>query len=110
MKINVMSPTGHLGGKIMQSLLERVPADDLIASVRTPEKAKHFAELGVDVRHADYDDVGSMKEAFSGTDVLELIPTLTPIEPRMVQHTNAIEAAKAASTGRSCGTECISIR
>ncbi len=84
----------------MQSLLDRVPADSLIASVRTPAKAKHFAEMGVEVRHADYDDIDSMKEAFEGTDVLSLIPTLAPIEPRMIQHTNAVEAAKAAGVGR----------
>ncbi len=84
----------------MQSLLERVPADSLIASVRTVEKAKEFAELGVDVHHADYDDIDSMKASFAGTDVLSLIPTLAPIEPRRRQHTNAIEAAKAAGVGR----------
>lgn len=84
----------------MQSLLECVPADSLIASVRTLEKAKHFAELGVEVRHADYDDIDSMKSAFAGTDVLSLIPTLAPIEPRMIQHTNAVEAAQAAGVGR----------
>jgi NAD(P)H dehydrogenase (quinone) len=96
MKINVMSPTGQLGAKIMRSLLELVPAEDLIGSARKPDKAEEFAGLGIDIRHADYDDVESMIKAFAGTDILHLIPTLSPIEPRKVQHTDAIAAARAA--------------
>jgi NAD(P)H dehydrogenase (quinone) len=84
----------------MRSLLELVPADDLIGSVRTPEKAKEFAELGVDIRHADYDDLDSMAMAFEGTEVLSLIPTLAPVELRKVQHANAIRAAVGAGVGR----------
>jgi NAD(P)H dehydrogenase (quinone) len=84
----------------MRSLLELAPAEDLIGSARTPEKAKAFADLGVEIRRADYDDVASMMEAFAGTDVLSLIPSLAPVEPRKIQHINALAAAKAAGVGR----------
>lgn len=101
MKINIIGATGRLGSKVIEALLERgVGPSDLIASVRTPEKAAGHAERGLEVRRADYDDYDSLEEAFQGTDVLLLIPSTAAVEPRIQQHANAVRAAKAAGVGR----------
>ena len=79
-------------------LRRRVPADQLVAVARTPEKA---ADLGVEVRRGDYDDPASLRAAFAGTDVLLLVssPDVTPgVRPR--HHGNAITAAAEAGVGR----------
>ena len=56
MKTNVAGATGQLGRKVMQALLGQGAApEDLIASVRTPEKADDLRAQGIDVRRADYD-------------------------------------------------------
>lgn len=94
MKINILGAAGALGRKIVLSLLDQgVAATDLIAGVRTPEKVKDLAERGVAVRHADYDDPGSLRTAFHGAEILVLIPTKAMVEPRIQQHFNALEAA-----------------
>jgi NAD(P)H dehydrogenase (quinone) len=56
MRITVTAATGHYGRLVIEELLKRgVPAADLVAAVRTPQKAADLAERGVQVREADYD-------------------------------------------------------
>jgi NAD(P)H dehydrogenase (quinone) len=101
MMINVFSATGQLGRKVMQALLDGDAApEDLIASTRSPGKASDLAERGVAVRRADYDEPDTLREAFRGTDILLLIPTSVPVEPRILQHANALEAAREADVRR----------
>lgn len=101
MKINVLGASGQLGQKIVQALLDQGAApEDLIASVRTVEKAAKLKEAGIEVRYADYDKPETLVEAFAGTDVLLLIPSLAMVEPRIIQHHNAVEAAKQAGVKR----------
>ena len=47
----ITGASGHLGRKVVASLKHRVPASEIVAVVRNPAKA---ADLGVDVREADY--------------------------------------------------------
>lgn len=103
--IAVTGVTGNLGRVVLDDLLTRVPATELVAVARDPEKA---AGLGVDVRRGDYDDPASLRAAFEGVDVLLLVssPDVTPgVRPR--QHGNAIDAAKAAGVGRIAYTSAI---
>ncbi len=101
MGINVMAATGHLGRKIVQSLLDRgVGSTDLIASCRTPEKARDLQARGVTVRRADYEEPSLLAAAFRGTEVLVIIPSIAPVEQRIVQHFNALEAAKESGVKR----------
>jgi NAD(P)H dehydrogenase (quinone) len=96
--ITVTGVTGKLGRIALDDLRSRVPADQLVAVARTPEKA---ADLGVEVRRGDYDDPASLRSAFAGADVLLLVSAsdVTPgVRPR--QHGNAITAAVAAGVGR----------
>ena len=101
MKINVLGATGQLGRKVVQALLDEGAApEDLIASARSPKKASDLAERGVAVRRADYDEPDTLREAFRETDVLLLIPTSAPAEPRVLQHAHALEAAREAGVRR----------
>ena len=101
MKINVMGATGQLGRKVIQALRAQGAApEDLIASVRSPEKAQPFLEQGLTVRRADYDQPDTLAKAFRDTEVLLLIPSTAPVEPRVVQHANALDAARLAGVRR----------
>jgi NAD(P)H dehydrogenase (quinone) len=101
MAIHVMGAGGQLGRKVVAALLERgLEARDVVCNVRSPDKAADLAERGLTVRRADYDDPASMVEGFAGADALLLIPTFMPVEPRVVQHGNAVRAAVEAGVGR----------
>jgi NAD(P)H dehydrogenase (quinone) len=93
----VTGTTGHLGPLVVRELLERgVPAADVVALARTPEKA---ADLGVPVRRADYSDTATLPEALAGVDVLLLVSG-SEVGRRVAQHTAVIEAAKTAGVRR----------
>jgi NAD(P)H dehydrogenase (quinone) len=93
----VTGTTGHLGPLVVRELLARgVPAADVVALARTPEKA---ADLGVPVRRADYSDTATLPEALAGADVLLLVSG-SEVGRRVAQHTAVIEAAKTAGVQR----------
>ena len=72
--IAVTGATGQLGRLVVAALLARgVPAQDVIAAVRTPEKAADLAALGVQVRHADYAQPETLAPALQGADRVLLI-------------------------------------
>ena len=73
MKMLVTGATGKLGSKIVEKLLETVPADQLAVSVRNPEKAEALRARGVDVRHGDFDRPETLESAFRGIDRLLII-------------------------------------
>ena len=98
MTIVVTGATGHLGRLVVESLLARgVPATDIVATGRSVEK---LAGLGVTVRAASYDEPESLRAAFAGADTLIFVSSSTAGEPRVAQHRNVVEAAKAAGVGR----------
>ena len=93
----VTGSTGHLGRLVVAELLARgVPATDVVALARTPEKA---ADLGVPVRRADYSDPATLPAALAGVDVLLLVSG-NEMGKRVAQHSAVIEAAKAAGVRR----------
>jgi NAD(P)H dehydrogenase (quinone) len=93
----VTGTTGHLGPLVVRELLARgVPAADVVALARTPEKA---ADLGVPVRRADYSDTATLPEALAGVDVLLLVSG-SEVGRRVAQHTAVTEAAKTAGVRR----------
>lgn len=101
MNINVVGGTGQLGARILRVLLKRaVPPEDLIVSVRSPEKARAFGQQGMRVRLADYDRSETLEAAFQETDVLMLIPSMAGVEHRIGQHAGALQAAAAAGVRR----------
>ncbi|MDN7183912.1 SDR family oxidoreductase [Caballeronia sp. SEWSISQ10-4 2] len=91
--IVVTGATGQLGRLVIQALLKTQPASEIIAAVRSPEKAADLAALGVQLRRADYNEPATLDAAFEGADKLLLISS-SEIGRRAVQHRAAIEAAK----------------
>ena len=93
--IAVTGATGQLGRLVIETLLKTLPADQLIAAVRNPEKAKDLAALGIEVRKADYSQPATLDSAFQGVDKLLLISS-SEVGQREVQHQAVIDAAKRA--------------
>ncbi|MEJ8851078.1 SDR family oxidoreductase [Variovorax rhizosphaerae] len=93
--IVVTGATGQLGRLVIKALLRSVPASDIVAAVRSPDKAKDLAALGIAVRQADYTKPDTLRTAFAGADKLLLISS-SEVGQRAPQHRAAIDAAKAA--------------
>ncbi|PZQ50499.1 MAG: NAD(P)-dependent oxidoreductase [Rhodovulum sulfidophilum] len=96
MTIAVTGATGHLGRIVIDKLKAKVPAADIVALVRSPDKA---ADLGVAARAADYAKPETLEKALAGVDTLLLISS-SEVGQRATQHANVIEAAKAAGVTR----------
>ncbi|RED40593.1 SDR family oxidoreductase [Paenibacillus sp. VMFN-D1] len=99
MKLLVTGATGKLGRKVVENLLQTVPASQLAVSVRNPDKAEDLRAGGVDVRHGDFDVPETLDKAFAGIDRLLIISADGDNETRIRQHTNAVEAAARAKVG-----------
>ncbi|MFA6960244.1 MAG: SDR family oxidoreductase [Opitutaceae bacterium] len=93
--IAITGATGQLGRLVINELLKKIPATQLVALVRTPAKAADLSALGVTVRAADYADAASFTGALAGVDKLLFISS-NEIGQRVAQHRNVIEAAKRA--------------
>ncbi len=96
--IVVTAATGKLGTHVVNQLLEEVPAGSLRLAVRTPSKAAHWADRGVEVVQADYEDPASLRAAFEGAERVLLISS-SAFGQRLAHHGNAIEAAVDAGVG-----------
>ncbi|MBX6383872.1 MAG: SDR family oxidoreductase [Microbispora sp.] len=96
--IVVTGATGRLGRLVIGELAGRVPASQIIAAVRSPEKAADLAERGVQVRKADYDDPATLGPAFEGATKILLISG-SEVGRRVDQHNAVVDAAKAAGAG-----------
>jgi NAD(P)H dehydrogenase (quinone) len=106
--IVVTGVTGKLGRVVVEDLIGRMPATELVAVARDPQRAADLPERGVAVRAADYDDPETLRSAFAGADVLLFVssPDVTP-GVRVRQHGNVVDAAKAAGVGRIVYTSAI---
>jgi NAD(P)H dehydrogenase (quinone) len=106
MSIVVTGATGHLGTLVIEALLAKVPADQVVAAVRDVEKAGPLARRGVEVRLADYDAPDTLADAFRPGDVVLLISGNEPGR-RVPQHAAVIDAAKAAGVARLAYTSVL---
>lgn len=93
--IAITGATGQLGRLVIQQLLQTLPAEQLIAAVRSPEKATDLQALGVQVREADYSNPQTLRTAFAGVNKLLLISS-SEVGQRAAQHANVIAAARDA--------------
>lgn len=104
--ILITGATGHLGRAVIQTLLMKLPADEIAAFVRDAQKASDLEAQGVDLRVGDYDNVASIESAMQGIEKVLLISGGNVPNP-VQQHNNVIDAAKKAKvtcftyTGRS---------
>lgn len=93
--IAITGATGQLGRLVIQNLLKTVPAAQIVAAVRSPDKAADLAALGVQVRQADYAQPATLDAAFQGVDKLLLISS-SEVGQRAPQHAAVIAAAQKA--------------
>ncbi|MFD7158900.1 NAD(P)H-binding protein [Kribbella sp. NPDC059898] len=105
MSIVVTAATGHLGTLVIDELLQRVPADQVVAVARNAAKAAPIAERGVEVRIADYNDPDAFAKAFGAGDTVLLISGMDP--NRRDQHRAVIGAAKDAGVARIAYTSVL---
>src|SRR3978361_264725 len=97
--IAVTGATGHLGRLVITGLLDAgVPAAEVVAVVRTPDKAADLAARGVQVRQADYTDQAALDAALQGVDRLLLVSG-SEGGRRAAPHGNVLQAAKANGVG-----------
>ena len=94
MTIAVTAATGQLGSLVIDSLLEKIPATEIVAIARDADKAAPLAAKGVDVRIASYDDPAALTTALDGVEKVLLISG-NEFGQRLQQHTNVIDAAIA---------------
>lgn len=101
MSIVVTGATGHLGRLIVDELLERVAPEDVVVVSRSPERAAGFAQRGLEVRIADYDDPGSLTALIGAGDTVLLtsLPA-SEIGRRVAAHTAVVDAARDAQAAR----------
>jgi NAD(P)H dehydrogenase (quinone) len=92
MKIAITGATGQLGQLVVNKLKEKVSSDNIVALVRSKQKASN---LGVEAREADYDKPETLESALNGIDTLLLISG-SEVGKRARQHYNVIDAAKKA--------------
>lgn len=99
-RLFVTGSTGELGRIVVGKLLELVPAERIVAGVRSPDHAvaRRFAAQGVEVRVADYTQPDTLSAAFTGIDRLLLISSGSTGD-RVAEHGNVIDAARSAGVG-----------
>lgn len=92
MKIGITGATGQLGRLVVEQLKQRVAAENLVALVRSPEKA---ADLGIAATVFDYDKPETLSDGLSSIEHLLLISG-NEVGQRKIQHQRVIEAARQA--------------
>lgn len=96
MRIAVTGATGSLGGHVVDSLLNKgVAVSDIVAIVRNEEKAADLKARGIALGVATFEDEAALTAALEGVDRLVFISG-SEVGQRVAQHTNVINAAKAA--------------
>jgi NAD(P)H dehydrogenase (quinone) len=92
--ILITGSTGALGKEIINALLKLIPAEQIVALARDPEKAADLSAAGITVRKGDYSDYDSLLAAFSGIEKLLMISA--PAFSEDIMEANTIRAAKNA--------------
>ena len=95
-KILVTGASGQLGHLVVEALLEKLPAAQVVAGARNTQKAADLSARGVEVRAVDYERPATLEAAFAGIDRLLLISS-SEIGRRTAQHRNVIAAAQKAN-------------
>jgi NAD(P)H dehydrogenase (quinone) len=98
MKIAITGATGQLGRIVVNNLKGKTDSKNIVALARSRDKA---ADLGVEVREADYNKPASLDTALQGIDTLILISG-SEVGKRIEQHKNVIDAAKKKRSKKDC--------
>jgi NAD(P)H dehydrogenase (quinone) len=93
--ILVTGATGHLGTAVLQTLLQKTPANQLAALVRDEAKATALQAQGVSIRVGTYGDVAALDRAMQGIEQVLLISGGGEDEA-LQEHQNVVDAARRA--------------
>ncbi|QTF10938.1 SDR family oxidoreductase [Brenneria izadpanahii] len=93
--IAVTGISGQLGRLVIEQLLEKVPAGEILGLARDVGKVADLAARCIQVKAADYTQPESLIAALQGVDKLLLISS-SEVGKRVAQHRNVIEAAVQA--------------
>jgi len=64
MRLFITGATGFIGGRVAEKL--RARGDDVVALVRSPEKATRLRDLGCELIEGDLSDIGAIKRGLEG--------------------------------------------
>jgi len=96
----VTGASGQLGRLVLDALLAsgKVAPESIVATTRDAAKLADYAQKGVTVRTADFDDPASLDAAFAGAGKVLILSTDALDKPgrRLAQHKAAVAAAKKA--------------
>jgi len=98
-RVAITGASGQLGRLVAERVLAQCAPSDVILATRSPQALADFAVRGAEVRRADFDDPGSLRDALADAERMLLI-SATDLERRVAQHRAAIAAAKAAGVRR----------
>jgi NAD(P)H dehydrogenase (quinone) len=93
MKILVTGATGHLGNAVVETLVKKMPAQQIVVIVRKEDKQLAMQAKGLQAFLGNYDDTNSLENAMEGVETVLLISS-TDEGNRMQQHKNVVDAAK----------------
>ena len=108
--IVVTGGSGQLGRGVLEALLARMPADQIVASVRAPDKVQGLADRGVRVRAGDFADPAQLSSAFADATQVLVVSVDRLGEEALQMHRRAIEAARAAGATRVLYTSHMAAR
>lgn len=96
----ITGATGQLGSRIVERLLERVPAEVVAVSVRDVTAAAGLAARGVRVRPGDFTDPASLAHAFEGAQKVLVVSAAIRGAGAVAANRTAIDAAHTAGAER----------
>lgn len=106
-KIIITGVDGNFGGCAAETILKKVPKENLIFTSPEVAKLKKYTDMGIDCRKANFNDADQLTETFKDGGTLLLISMPQVGEKRRRMHVNAIMAAKAAGIEKIIYTSII---
>lgn len=91
----ITGASGQLGRQVITELLKKLPAAEIVAAVRDPNKVADLVAQGVQVRVADYNQPTTLESAFKGAEKVLLISS-NELGKRVTQHSHVVDAAQKA--------------
>ncbi|MDR8412364.1 NAD(P)H-binding protein [Nonomuraea sp. 3-1Str] len=98
--IIVTGASGQLGSAVVDHLLRLVAAEQIGVSVRDPRKLASLARRGVRVRHGDFAEPASLRDAWEGASHVLIVSANSTGAEAVRLHRDAIDAAVAAGAKR----------
>ena len=104
--IAVTGASGKLGRLVIEGLLKKESAKNIVALVRDPQKITDLTKRGIQVRKADYSVKESLLPALERVNSLLLVSS-NEMGQREAQHRAVVEAAKQAGVQRIAYTSVL---